>query len=160
MVTAGTPTVEAVLFDMGGPVVRTPFEMLRYLEGACGAPERALDWTGPFDPESDALWQRMQVGEITEREYWHQRAAQAAPFTGSPNVKRLFSLAFADPDECIRPEAVALLDECQERGLRTGILTNDMRDFNEQGDGLGPDALVGVGEGQREEPLHVGAPRE
>jgi len=118
---------------MGGPVARTPFEMLRYLEGVCGAPERTFDWTGPFDPDADALWQRMQKGEITERDYWHQRAAQAAPFTGSPEVRRLFTLAFGDPLECIRPEAMAMLDECQARRLRTGILTNDMRDFNEPG---------------------------
>jgi len=75
----------------------------------------------------------MQAGEITEREYWHERAAQAAPYTGDPDVRSLFTLAFADPLECIRPEAMALLEECQERGLRTGILTNDMRDFNEPG---------------------------
>ena len=62
-----------------------------------------------------------------------QRAAQAAPYTGSPDVRRLFTLAFADPGECIRPEAMAMLDLCQGRGLRTGILTNDMRDFNEPG---------------------------
>lgn len=130
---APTPAVEAVLFDMGGPVARTPFEMLPYLERVCGAPERTFDWTGPFDPETDALWQRMQAGEITERDYWHQRAAQAAPYTGSPDVRRLFTLAFADPRECIRPEAMAMLDFCQDRGLRTGILTNDMRDFNEPG---------------------------
>ena len=67
MVSAPTPVVEAVLFDMGGPVARTPFEMLPYLERVCGAPERTFDWTGPFDPETDALWQRMQAGEITER---------------------------------------------------------------------------------------------
>ena len=127
------PAVEAVIFDMGGPVARTPFEMLRYVERACGAPERIFNWTGPFDPSGDALWKRMQSGEITEREYWHQRAAQAAPYTGSPDVRRLFTLAFADPAECIRPEATALLDECKRRGLRTGILTNDMCDFNEPG---------------------------
>jgi putative hydrolase of the HAD superfamily len=132
-VRAPAPTIEAVLFDMGGPVARTPFEMLRYLERSCGAPNRIFDWTGPFNPGADALWQQMQSGEITERDYWHQRAAQAAPFTGSPEVRRLFTLAFADPTECIRPEAMAMLDECQARGLRTGILTNDMRDFNEPG---------------------------
>ena len=118
---------------MGGPVVRTPFEMLRYLERVCGAPEGSLDWTGPFNPGADDLWQRMQAGEITEREYWHRRAEQAAPYTESPEVRRLFTIAFADPAECIRPEAMAMLDVCQGRGLRTGILTNDMRDFNEPG---------------------------
>ncbi len=128
-----TPAVEAVLFDMGGPVARTPFEMLPYLERVCGAPKRTFDWTGPFDPGADGLWQRMQAGEITEREYWHERAAQAAPYTGDPDVRSLFTLAFADPAECIRPEAMSLLEECQVRGLRTGILTNDMRDFNEPG---------------------------
>ncbi|MFZ4510940.1 MAG: HAD family hydrolase [Candidatus Nanopelagicales bacterium] len=118
---------------MGGPVVRTPFEMLRRVERVCGAPDRTFHWTGPFDPDADALWQQMQAGQITERDYWHERSEQAAPFTGSSEVRRLFGLAFADPAECIRPEAIATLEFCQERGLRTGILTNDMKDFNEPG---------------------------
>lgn len=118
---------------MGGPVVRTPFEMLRYLEIRCGAANKTFDWMGPFVPEADPLWQRLQAGEITERDYWHVRAEEAAPYTGSPEVRQMFTLMFANPAECIRPEALAMLDECQARGLRTGILTNDMRDFNEPG---------------------------
>lgn len=133
MVISSKPAVKAVLFDMGGPVVKTPFEMLRYLEAACGAAEGTFDWTGPFDPDADSLWRRMQQGELTEREYWHQRAVQAAPYTGSAEVRRLFTLAFDDPEVCIRPEAMAMLEHCRELGLRTGILTNDMRDFNEPG---------------------------
>ena len=128
-----TPPITAVVFDMGGVVVRTPFEMLRRVERICGAPDHALDWRGPFDPDSDALWQRMQAGDITEREYWHLRAEEAAPYTGSPDIRKLFTIAFADPAECVRPEAVAMLDFCRERGLRTAILTNDLKDFNEPG---------------------------
>ena len=69
---------------MGGVVVRTPFEMLRRVERVCGAPDHALDWAGPFDPTADPLWQELQRSEITEREYWHRRAAEAAPYTGGP----------------------------------------------------------------------------
>ena len=118
---------------MGGVVVRTPFEMLRRVERVCGAPDHALDWAGPFDPTADPLWQELQRSEITEREYWHRRAAEAAPYTGGPEIRRVFTIAFADPDECVRPEAMGMLDFCQERGLLTGILTNDMKDFNEPG---------------------------
>lgn len=118
---------------MGGPVCRTPFEMTRRLERVCGAPAGAFPWTGPFDPAADDLWQSMQAGEITEREYWHRRAAQAAQYTGDPDVRRLFTIAFADPLESIRPEAIAFLQRCQDAGLATGILTNDMKDFNEPG---------------------------
>lgn len=125
--------ITAVVFDMGGVVVRTPFELLRRVERVCGAPEYALDWRGPFDPDSDALWRRMQSGDITEREYWHLRAEEAAPYTGSPDIRNLFTIAFTEPTECVRPEAVAMLDFCQARGLRTAILTNDMKDFNEPG---------------------------
>jgi len=118
---------------MGGPVCRTPFEMAPSLERVTGAPVGAFAWTGPFDPSSDALWQRMQAGEITEREYWHIRAREAAPYTGDDSVRALFQRAFADPDESIRPEAMDFLAQCRRAGLRTGILTNDMKDFNEPG---------------------------
>ena len=125
--------IKGVLFDVGGPVCRTPFEMVHRIERITGAPEGAFPWTGPFDPEADALWQRMQSGDITEREYWHIRAHEAAEYTGDRSVITLFRMAFADPSEAIRPEANAFLNKCKKAGLRTGILTNDMRDFNEPG---------------------------
>ena len=126
-------TIRAVLFDMGGPVCRTPFEMARRLERVTGAPSGTFAWTGPFDPETDELWQQMQTTAITERDYWRIRAEEAAPFTGGTSVKHLFRIAFADPEESIRPEAMEFLLRCRRAGLRTGILTNDMRDFNEPG---------------------------
>ena len=124
---------KALVLDFGGVISKTMFETHDLSEQALGLAPGTLNWPGPFDPVRDPLWQKMQADEITERDYWHQRAAQAAPYTGSPDVRRLFTLAFADPGECIRPEAMAMLDFCQDRGLRTGILTNDMRDFNEPG---------------------------
>ncbi|MEK9809323.1 MAG: HAD-IA family hydrolase [Candidatus Nanopelagicales bacterium] len=127
------PTLRGVLFDMGGPVCRTPFEMARRLERVTGAPPGAFAWTGPFDPAADALWQRMQSTEITEREYWHIRAREAAPYTGDESVVTLFQTAFADPDESIRPQAMDFLARCRAAGMRSGILTNDMKDFNEPG---------------------------
>lgn len=126
-------STRAVLFDMGGPVCRTPFEMSRHLERVTEAPVGTFAWTGPFDPDADELWQQMQASTITERDYWRIRAEEAAPFTGGTSVKHLFRIAFADPKESIRPEAMDFLDRCRRAGMRTGILTNDMRDFNEPG---------------------------
>lgn len=125
--------LQGVVFDMGGPVCRTPFEMTSRLERVTEAPAGTFPWTGPFDPQADALWQRMQSGEITEREYWHIRAREAAPYTGDDDVRTLFRMAFSDTDASIRPQAMDFLGRCQSAGLRTGILTNDMRDFNEPG---------------------------
>lgn len=126
--------IKAVAFDLGGPVVRTPFEMLPHVEGRVGVAAGTFTWRGPFDPQTDPLWRRMQSGAITERDYWRTRAAELAPYTGGSEVRDFFGIAFdASPAEMIRPEAEAFLRDCQEAGYRTGILTNDLRDFNRPG---------------------------
>ncbi|MGD9957681.1 MAG: HAD family phosphatase, partial [Candidatus Nanopelagicales bacterium] len=51
----------ALVLDFGGPVLRTPFELLRGGEARVGLSEGSLAWTGPFDPDADADWRLMQA---------------------------------------------------------------------------------------------------
>lgn len=110
--------VDTVLFDFGGVVIRTPFELV------------ATDWRGPFDPAGDALWQRSMAGEITEREYWHRRAGSLHPGVEDPTAVFMAELYDTDEEVVVRPEIGVLLDELQARGLRTAVLTNDLTAFH------------------------------
>ena len=107
-----------VLFDFGGVVIRTPFELHDH------------DWRGPFDTTTDPLWVRSQTGEITERAYWHERAS--AYFPDDPNPTHTFMRTLYEQDESVvvRPEVVELLDALQAAGLRTAVLTNDLAAFH------------------------------
>ncbi len=100
----GSTTPTAVVLDFGGPVLRTPFELLRVGERSVGLEPGTLDWSGPFDPSSDADWRLMQSGGITEREYWQRKADRFAELTGrEATFQGLMDVLFsADEDELVR----------------------------------------------------------
>lgn len=108
-----------LLLDFGGVVIRTPFENRHRL----GSPP----WYGPFDPDADPLWTAMQRGEITEREHWYRRAAEAFPESEDP-VRSMMSALFAPPSsEVRRPEITTLIAEVD----RPAVLTNDLGRFHD-----------------------------
>lgn len=113
---------DLVLFDFGGVILRTPFELL---------PED-LSWRGPFGPPGhDQLWdQSVADGGITEREYWRRRARQLHPDADDPTFTLMRELYDTDEDHLVRPELVALVERIRVSGLGVAVLTNDLRAFH------------------------------
>ena len=66
----------ALVLDFGGVISRTLFETHALSEQALGLPPGTLGWRGPFDSAHDALWRRMQAGDISERDYWMARTRE------------------------------------------------------------------------------------
>jgi putative hydrolase of the HAD superfamily len=126
------PVLRAVVLDFGGPVLRTPFELLRVGERAVGLTAGTLDWNGPFDPASDADWQLMQSGGITERDYWQRKADRFAELTGrDATFQGLMDVLFsADEADLVRPEAAALVSDARAAGIAVAVCTNDMQAFH------------------------------
>ena len=122
----------AVVLDFGGPVLRTPFELLRAGERRVGLAPGTLDWSGPFDPSADADWRLMQSGGITERDYWQRKADRFAELTGrEATFQGLMDVLFsADEDELVRPEAAALVADARAAGIAVAVCTNDMQAFH------------------------------
>jgi putative hydrolase of the HAD superfamily len=122
----------ALVLDFGGPVLRTPFELLRATELRLGLPPRTFDWRGPFDPGADPLWRRLVAGTIREPEYWSARAAEFGAVTGVRGVPAMMRQVYSGPeDEIVRPEAVAAIRSARARGARVGVLTNDLTLFHD-----------------------------
>ncbi len=124
--------MKALVLDFGGPVLRTPFELLRGGERRLGLPEGSLDWTGPFDPSADRDWQDQQAGVITERAYWQRKADRFGELTGRPaTFLGLMEVLFDAPeDELVRSAAVPTIRAAHQAGLAVAVLTNDMRAFH------------------------------
>jgi epoxide hydrolase-like predicted phosphatase len=126
--------VQYVLFDLGGVVIRTPFEMARDLESRRDLAEGALGLYGPFDPGRDELWQRRVAGELSERRYWHEQAVRLTSGLdigdADPTLRLMDDLYDAPEDRVVRPEVVTLLDTLEDRGLRIAALTNDLSRFH------------------------------
>jgi putative hydrolase of the HAD superfamily len=120
---------EALVLDFGGVITRTLFETHDQTERSLGLPAGTLTWMGPFDPDTDPLWQRMLSDEISEREYWQARAGEVGRLVGEEwdSVDTLLRrVRAADPDEFVRPEAIAAIGEAKAAGKRVAVLSNDL----------------------------------
>jgi putative hydrolase of the HAD superfamily len=93
-----------------------------------------LDRIGGITSERDELWQRMLRREVTERDYWAQRATELGAALGERwdtrvMIDRLYQLPRA---EWLRADMIALMTDTRKAGLPLGALTNDMAAFHGQ----------------------------
>jgi putative hydrolase of the HAD superfamily len=119
----------ALVLDFGGVISRTMFETHDLTEKAIGLPVKSLTWHGPFPPFDDALWQDMQSGAISERDYWMTRTRETGARIGKDwtNMEDFVRAARgADPDAIIRPEFRGTLAKVHAAGLKLAILSNEL----------------------------------
>jgi putative hydrolase of the HAD superfamily len=120
---------EALILDFGGVISRTLFETHSVTEQALGLPAGSLTWKGPFDPDGDPLWQAMQAGSISEREYWQRRAREVGRLLGEEwdRVETFVRRARgARPEHAIRPEARRTIRASRKAGKTVAILSNEL----------------------------------
>jgi putative hydrolase of the HAD superfamily len=122
-------TPGALVLDFGGVISRTLFETHAQSEDALGLPAGTLRWRGPFDPQSDPLWEAMQRDEITERDYWLSRSREVGSMLGQDwqDMQTLVRRARgADVSAIIRPEALACIHAAKAMGCKLAILSNEL----------------------------------
>ncbi|MGH1415212.1 MAG: HAD-IA family hydrolase [Pelagimonas sp.] len=119
----------ALVLDFGGVVSRTLFETHDLSEAALGLEPGTLDWRGPFAPDSDPLWQKMQADEISERDYWQMRTQEVAQLTGNTWTEMsqfVRAARGAEPAKIIRPQALEAIARTKAAGLKLAILSNEL----------------------------------
>lgn len=119
----------ALILDFGGVISKTPFETHDRSEEVLGLKPGSLTWRGPFDPDSDELWRRMQNDEISERDYWLTRTQQVGEMVGQQwNHMADFTKAVRGDldDSMFRPEARKLIDEVRQSESKLAILSNEL----------------------------------
>ena len=120
---------KALILDFGGVVTRTLFETHDLTEKAMGLKPGTLDWRGPFDIGTDALWQSMQNNEISERDYWMTRTREVGNLVGenwtsmATFVQRARG---AEPEQVLRPEARTAIQAAKTHGIKLAILSNEL----------------------------------
>ena len=124
-----------LLLDIGGVVHHTGVVMVPKLAAREPAMQPVVDKVGGVGSDSDELWQQMIRQEITERDYWAQRAAELGAAVGQTWVTRdLMDRFYELPrDEWMCSATVALMADVKAAGLRLGALTNDMTAFHGAG---------------------------
>jgi epoxide hydrolase-like predicted phosphatase len=124
-------SARAVIFDFGGVFIDSPFTALM-----AAAAERDLDPDemlgvifGPYDQDTDHPWHRLERGEITVFEARDRIVADSVAQVGR-EVDPFEILAALSGSE-IRAEMVDFCRAIRADGLRTGLLTNNAKEFEE-----------------------------
>ena len=123
----------ALLLDVGGVVVRHAFELRRYIEARLGLPAGAIGRGGPFGPDTDPEWDRVERRELSEIAYWDLWTEEIGRLAGRPDLtaQELWPITYGGPQEqFVRPEIVALVDEAEAGGVRCAMLSNDLTTFH------------------------------
>ncbi len=124
-----------LLLDIGGVVHNTAMHLVGRLAEEEPAMLPVLERIGGLASDRDELWQRMLRRQVTERDYWAQRAAEFGAAVGEAwdtqaMMHRLYELPKQD---WLRAEMVELMTAAKAAGLRLGALTNDMTAFHGPG---------------------------
>ena len=122
----------ALILDFGGVVTKTLFELHRQTERNLGLAPGTLTWLGPLDPDTDELWRRVQLGELTERAYWRRRASEVGRLAGEnwDDAKTMLRRCLgSNPNAIIRPEAARTIRRLKERGAKVAVLSNELDRF-------------------------------
>ncbi len=123
-----------VLFDFGGVVIRSPFELVASLEQRQGLAPGTMGIHGPFRADRDPLWPALQAGTLTERQYWQAQADRVVAVIGESldPVRHLIDVLFdLPPEDIVRPQTGALVEAMLSKGQRLAVLTNDLSRFHD-----------------------------
>jgi epoxide hydrolase-like predicted phosphatase len=123
--------LRAVLFDFGGVFTLSPFPVIADAAPEFGlSPEVALEMCfGVYDQDGDHPWHRLERGEITLEDARAQLAAIAREQEIEIDFLALFGrMGREDPD---RETMVEGARQIRQRGLRTALVTNNVREFGD-----------------------------
>jgi epoxide hydrolase-like predicted phosphatase len=125
--------IEAVLFDFGGVFTVSPFVALREAAAGFGvAPEVVLATVfGDYHQDTDHPWHRLERGEVTVQQAMAGIGELAAKSGYDIDPIAVLSSGVSDKDgEVVRRDVVAMVREIKTRGLKTAIVTNNIKEIS------------------------------
>lgn len=123
---------KGLLLDFGSVISVSVFERHRETEKILGLAPGTLSWLGPIDPSTDDLWRSMQKDEISERDYWGLRAKELGNLMGQGDwdvLTMLHKVRQTNPNDVVRPEINKLIEAANKKGIKIGILSNELELF-------------------------------
>ena len=121
---------DAVLFDFGGVFLPSPFEVIYDVACGFGVPPQTVLTTcfGSYDQDTDHPWHRLERGEVSAQEALAGIAALAKE--SGFDIDPIAVLAGAiGTDDIVREDVVATAREMRQRGLKTAIVTNNIKEY-------------------------------
>lgn len=131
------PEVRAICWDVGGVFTGTPHAAIAAL-----ADEHDLDpgslsdaVFGRFEFDTDHPWHRLERGEIALRDGWPLIEAEVAALGIDLTLRDVFRRISSDGGD--RSEVSALVRAAHDAGIHNAVITNNVREFADMGDGRG-----------------------
>jgi putative hydrolase of the HAD superfamily len=126
-----TTSLKAVLFDVGGVLVESPFRHMAPVAAAHGIDLRTFAQIavgrGAYD-DGTHPWHRIERGEITVEQF-NAATAEMAVGMGVMNFPPLPDIGTMLRPEFVRSDMVALVGACRARGLHTSVVTNNIAEW-------------------------------
>lgn len=113
--------IRAVLFDFGGVVTTSPFEAFASFEASSGLPEGTIREINSTNPDTNA-WARFERNHIDRDRFVALFGEEAAALGHEIDGAAVLDLLRGD----LRPEMVAAIRGCKERGYKVACLTNNV----------------------------------
>lgn len=139
---AGPSTIEAVVFDYGGVFMPSPFVAAHTYATAQGVePHRLIEIVfGAYHTDSDHPWHRLERGELALADaltaIGRDADAQGVRFDAGEMFRGMLD------DGIDRSAVTDTVRSLRERGIRTAILTNNIREYGDHWrESLGADEL-------------------
>jgi putative hydrolase of the HAD superfamily len=134
-------TFRAVIFDLGGVVFPSPFDVFASYERAHGLPDRFIRGVVAASADHGA-WARLERSEVTFDEFARDFSAECAAAGGTVDAADLMREIGRGFEP--RPAMVEAIDAIRARGLKVGALTNNWAPSGTQPD-TAPNALGHMG---------------
>lgn len=130
--------VEAVLWDVGGVFLPSPFSKIRAAGEELGiGGDRLLELVfGPYHQDTDHPWHRLERGELTFADCNTELIATAAADGYEVDPIAVLMSMGGDGMQLVRDEVVAAAIGAKASGRRTAIITNNIAEFSDGWRGL------------------------
>jgi epoxide hydrolase-like predicted phosphatase len=121
---------DAVLFDFGGVFLPSPFEVLYRAASRFGLPAETVLLTcfGRYDEDTDHPWHRLERGEISAEEALAGIAALAQESGFDIDPIAVLGGAMGTGN-IVREDVVAAARDIKSLGLKTAVVTNNIREY-------------------------------
>jgi epoxide hydrolase-like predicted phosphatase len=130
--------IEAVLFDFGGVFTASPFRAITvYAESQGADPAHLMEVVfGPYDADTDHPWHRLERGETTMAQAFSEISDSASAAGLQFDAGELFGHMSGDPYD--RTVVVEFVRATRARGVRTAVVTNNVREYGSAWRGMIP----------------------
>ena len=119
------PSIQAILWDIGGVLTASPFEAFNQFEAANGLPRDFIRGVNATNPETNA-WAQFESNQVDVDAFDALFRAETTALGHPVNGKQVLEILSGAP----RPRMIETLRTCK-RHFRVGSITNNMKPTSE-----------------------------